>query len=61
LGFKPADALHVAAAEAMRADVLLTCDDRMVKTGRRNRSRLRVIIANPLAWLKEQDHDTNAG
>jgi hypothetical protein len=61
MGFKPADAVHVAAAESMSADVLLTCDDRMLKTGRRNRSQLRVPVANPLSWLKEQDHDANAG
>lgn len=60
MGFKPADAVHVAAAEAMRADVLLTCDDRMFRAGRRNRSRLRVRIANPLSWLEEQDNDPNA-
>jgi predicted nucleic acid-binding protein len=60
MGFKPADAVHVAAAEAMDADVLLTCDDRMLKVGARNRSRLHVVIANPLSWLKEQDDDTNA-
>lgn len=28
LGFKPADATHVAAAESIPADVLLSCDDR---------------------------------
>lgn len=55
LGFKPADALHVAAAEAGQADVLLTCDDRLLRRGRRFRARLRVDIANPLTWLQEQD------
>jgi predicted nucleic acid-binding protein len=55
MGFKPADAAHVAAAEALRADVLLTCDDRMLKTGTKNRARLRVAIANPLSWLEEQN------
>lgn len=55
MGLKPADAVHVAAAEAMQADVLLTCDDRMLKTGVRNRKRLHVRIANPLSWLEEQD------
>lgn len=29
-GIKPADALHVAAAESLRADVLLTCDDKFL-------------------------------
>src|SRR6266849_8357146 len=31
LGFKPADALHVAAAEEAGADVLLSCDDRLCR------------------------------
>ena len=60
MGFKPADAVHVAAAEALQSDVLLTCDDRMLKAGTRNRLRLQVSIANPLSWLEEQDNDPNA-
>jgi hypothetical protein len=31
LGFQPADALHVAAAEALGADVLLSCEDRPLR------------------------------
>ncbi len=61
MGFKPADAVHVAAAEAMQADVLLTCDDRMLKAGARNRTQLQVNITNPISWLEEQDNDSNAG
>jgi predicted nucleic acid-binding protein len=61
MGFKSADAVHIAAAEAMDADVLLTCDDRMLKRGARYRSRLHVVITNPLSWLEEYDNDTNAG
>ena len=38
LGFKPADALHVAAAEVAHADVLLTCDDRLCRLGKRHRA-----------------------
>jgi predicted nucleic acid-binding protein len=53
LGFKPADAVHVSAAEAAGADVLLTCDDRLLRIGRRVKARLRVRIANPLDWLRE--------
>jgi predicted nucleic acid-binding protein len=30
-GFKPADAMHVAAAEALKVEVLLTCDDRLCR------------------------------
>lgn len=53
LGFKAADALHAAAAEAAGADVLLSGDDRFCRSGARYRKRLRVRIANPLGWLKE--------
>jgi predicted nucleic acid-binding protein len=60
LGFKAADALHVAAAEALRAGVLLTCDDRMLKAGVRTAKRLQVVIATPLTWLEEQNNDANA-
>jgi predicted nucleic acid-binding protein len=53
LGFKPADALHVAAAESLRADVLLSCDDRLCRRAVARRARLGVAVANPLAWMKE--------
>jgi len=53
LGFKPADALHVAAAEVSKPDVLLTCDDRLYRRARRLRSKLGVRVDNPLSWLKE--------
>jgi predicted nucleic acid-binding protein len=55
LGFKPADALHVAAAEA-EADVFLSCDDRLCSVARRNRDVLGVLVANPVAWLMEMDN-----
>jgi len=58
-GFSPADAVHVAAAEELRADVLLSCDDRLCRLGRRYQSKLKVLVANPLAWLKEHADDAN--
>ena len=51
-GFKPADALHVAAAEKLEADVLLSCDDRLCRLARRHRRLLNVEVVNPLDWLK---------
>ncbi|MFH0980203.1 MAG: PIN domain-containing protein [Planctomycetota bacterium] len=54
LGLKPADALHVAAAEALGVDVLLSCDDRSCRLAARRRKQLAVRVANPLAWLKKQ-------
>ena len=52
LGFQPADATHVAAAEAQKADVLLTCDDKLVRRVRRVGGLLAVVVDNPLAWIR---------
>lgn len=60
LGIKPADAIHIAAAEALAADVFLSCDDRVCKKGLRLQHRFKVRIANPLDWLKEIVDDANA-
>lgn len=56
LGFRPADALHVAAAEELVADILLSCDDKLCKLGKRHQELLRIKIANPVTWLEEIDH-----
>src|SRR5215218_3045796 len=61
LGFKPADAVHVAAAEAAGADVLLSCDDRMCRVANRRRGQLKVRVANPLDWLKEIGNEQDSG
>lgn len=61
IGIKPADALHVAAAEELNADVFLTCDDRLLRAARRNRKKLNVNVANPLGWLQELENEQNAG
>jgi predicted nucleic acid-binding protein len=53
LGFGAADAVHLAAAEAGRAGVFPTCDDRLCRRARRFRGQLRVTVANPLEWMKE--------
>jgi predicted nucleic acid-binding protein len=59
LGFKPADATHVAEAEQAEADVFLTCDDRLLRTAVRSGGGLTVRVANPLDWLKEVDDAAN--
>ena len=61
LGFKPADALHVAAAESLAADVVLTCDDRLCRAGRRARAHLRVPVTNPVEWLTEIGYGVDPG
>jgi predicted nucleic acid-binding protein len=60
LGIHAADAVHVAAAEAQNADIMLTCDDRLLRRCRQLADRLHVQVANPVDWLKEQDDATNA-
>ena len=59
-GFSAADAVRVAAAEQQRADVLLTCDDRLCRLGRRLRKTLRVKVADPVSWLREVRDASNA-
>ncbi len=59
-GLHAADAIHVAAAEATAADVLLTCDDRLLRQCSRIADVLTVEVHNPLQWLQEQDNATNA-
>ena len=61
LGLHAADAVHVAAAEALGADVLLTSDDRLLRRCRQIADELNVRVANPVDWLKEQDDATNSG
>jgi predicted nucleic acid-binding protein len=54
LGYGPFDALHIAAAEFMGADVLLTTDDRLLKRSARKLGNPRIPVRNPLSWIKEQ-------
>lgn len=54
IGFKTYDAFHIACAEAVPADVLLTTDDNVLKRSRRNVETLKIPVQNPLEWLWEQ-------
>ncbi len=52
------DAVHLACAEAARADVLLTTDDPMRRRAHRIRDRVTVRVENPVTWLNEaREHD----
>ena len=53
LGLKEFGALHVASAEAVAADVLATCDDRLVAAARRAGDRIRVRILGVLELAGE--------
>jgi hypothetical protein len=50
-GILALDAAHLAAAEIGGAEVVLTCDDIMVRRARRLDLSLRVV--NPVAYLQE--------
>lgn len=52
-GYGAFDALHLACAEALRADALLTTDDRFVRQAMRGLGIPTVPVLNPLDWLKE--------
>lgn len=59
-GFKPLDAMHVAAAIRSRCQVFLTTDDRLLRKARRMPTPLPIHICSPLAFLGEQfdvEHD----
>jgi predicted nucleic acid-binding protein len=51
-GVKPLDALHLALAEAGRADYFCTCDDRLLRNARKI-SDLSVRVLNPLDLILE--------
>lgn len=50
-GYGAYDALHLAAAEALAADVLLSTDDRFVKRAGRGEGEPRIPVRNPVFWL----------
>lgn len=53
VGFKAMDALHIACAEAVACDVLLTTDDGMISLASRSAGIVRVRVENPVVWLAE--------
>ncbi|GAA6615436.1 PIN domain-containing protein [Scytonema sp. NUACC26] len=57
IGFKDFDALHIACAEAGKADILQTTDDRMLRLAARHQKLLQVRVGNPFQWLIEVTND----
>jgi predicted nucleic acid-binding protein len=53
LGFGEYDALHLASAESLKADVFLTTDDQLQKLADKNKKRLSLVVINPVKWLEE--------
>ena len=57
LGLRTPDAVHVAAAEVQKADAFLTCDDQLLRVARRHRRLVRVAVSDPVAWVREHEHE----
>lgn len=53
-GYGAYDALHLAAAESVKADVLLSTDDRFVKRAARGEGNPSIPVRNPVSSVKEQ-------
>jgi len=51
-GVKPLDAVHLALAEASKADYFCTCDDQLARKARRIRD-LQVKVISPLDLIQE--------
>jgi predicted nucleic acid-binding protein len=52
-GYGAFDAMHLASAEAGRADVLLTTDDRFLKCAFRGDGLPLIPVRDPVSWLRE--------
>lgn len=53
LGIRPLDAMHLACAEAAKADIMLTTDNKLLRKVARKELGIRTKVANPLIWLAE--------
>jgi len=51
-GIKPIDALHLATASSMKADCFCTCDDLLLKKGKKLKS-LKTKVVSPLELIAE--------
>ena len=51
LGFGGKDAVHLACAESVGAEWLLTTDRRFVRLAKRFKRRLSVAVENPADWV----------
>lgn len=50
LGFKRLDALHIAAAESLKADALITTDDQFLRLAARHSGNLTLRVINPVQF-----------
>jgi len=56
-GIKPADALHLAAAESAGVDYFCTCDDRFLKRAKRL-TNLQTVVVSPLELIEVIENDS---
>ena len=52
-GVDSLDAVHLAFAEAMKADYFITCDDDLLRIAAR--LRVKTVIMDPIAFVKENN------
>jgi len=52
LGIKDMDAYHIAVAERAKCALFLTTDNRLLRKAERHGKLIRVLVKNPLDWLK---------
>lgn len=57
-GLSPLDALHLASAESVGCEALLTCDDRFLKRARESGAAVRVM--NPVDYIREVGHGSES-
>jgi len=50
LGFKRLDALHLAAAEALKVDAMLTTDDQLLRRAVQHSANLTIAVLNPVQF-----------
>ncbi len=50
LGFKRLDALHLATAEALKVDLLLTTDDQLLRRATQHSTQITVSVLNPVQF-----------
>jgi len=53
-GFMAMDALHIACAEAAKSDFFITCDDLLLRKGKANKDKLKVIIVGLMEFFSEE-------
>ena len=57
MGFSSMDALHLAAAEKILADIFFTVDDKLLRRASRYKKELNVRVLNPIAYWNEGESD----